>query len=133
MSAQLPSLLPRDDAERAAPGSARVLVTGASGAVGSLLAPRLLLAGHAVRAFGRDPNRIGETLAAHLPEPEADEDEVVPGDVLSGEGLDGALEGLDVAYYLIHSMERTGRGASPFSERERLAAENFGAAARRAG
>jgi uncharacterized protein YbjT (DUF2867 family) len=62
-----------------------------------------------------------------------DQVDVVRGDVLSGEGLDGALEGIDVAYYLIHSMERTGPRASPFSERERLAAENFAAAARRAG
>ncbi len=51
------------------------------------------------------------------------------------EGLAPALHGVEVAYYLIHSMERApARGReSPFSERERIAAENFAAAASRAG
>ncbi|HMD51893.1 MAG TPA: epimerase, partial [Solirubrobacteraceae bacterium] len=48
-------------------------------------------------------------------------------------GLDRALAGVEVAYYLIHSMERSPAGHIPFAERERLAAENFAAAAARAG
>jgi uncharacterized protein YbjT (DUF2867 family) len=62
--------------------------------------------------------------------------EVVRGDVLTGEGLTRALEGAEVAYYLIHSMEGGLRGAPSsrdFAERERVAASTFAAHARRAG
>ena len=49
---------------------------------------------------------------------------------MTGAGLDEALDGIDVAYFLIHSME----GAPPASrQRERAAARNFVAAAERAG
>jgi nucleoside-diphosphate-sugar epimerase len=51
--------------------------------------------------------------------------------MVTGEGLRSALEGIDVVYYLIHSMEPSSDG--PFSERERAAAENFTRAARDAG
>jgi nucleoside-diphosphate-sugar epimerase len=59
--------------------------------------------------------------------------EVARADVLSAEGLEPALAGIEVAYYLIHSMERPPHGGAPFPERELLAAENFAAAARSAG
>jgi uncharacterized protein YbjT (DUF2867 family) len=72
-----------------------VLVTGASGAVGAELAPRLAAAGHRVRAFARDPARVTAAGVA----------EVVRGDVVSGAGLDAALAGVEVAYFLVHSME----------------------------
>jgi len=128
---------PRDPgparASAPAPAAMRVLVTGASGAVGSLLAPRLVIGGHAVRAFGRDPGRIEEALDGQLLEAEADEVEIVQGDVVTGAGLARALKAVDVAYYLMHSMERSAADPSPFTERERLAAENFAAAAARAG
>ena len=55
------------------------------------------------------------------------------GDALSGHGLTAALEGVEIAYYLIHSMERTPASRSPFVERELLAAENFATAATAAG
>jgi uncharacterized protein YbjT (DUF2867 family) len=58
---------------------------------------------------------------------------MLQGDALTGAGLDRALDGVEVAYYLIHSMERTPSNSTPFSERERLAAVNFAAAAERAG
>ena len=54
---------------------------------------------------------------------------VVRGDAVTGAGLDEALDAIDVAYFLIHSME----GAPGFPERERAAARNFAAAAARAG
>jgi uncharacterized protein YbjT (DUF2867 family) len=57
-------------------------------------------------------------------------DDLVLGDATTGEGLDAALEGVDVAYYLIHSMEGPG---SSFEEIERRQAEHFAAAARAAG
>ncbi len=110
----------------------RILVTGASGFAGSLLVPQLGADGHAVRALGRDPQRVRAALA-RTREAQPDDVEVVRADVLRAEGLARALAGVEVAYYLIHSMERSPAGDSPFPERERLAAENFAAAATRAG
>ena len=83
----------------------QVLVTGASGAIGAELVPRLARGGHAVRAFARDPARV-TAQGVH---------EVVRGDAISGAGLAAALDGVDVAYFLIHSMETAlnGAGASP--------------------
>jgi uncharacterized protein YbjT (DUF2867 family) len=107
-----------------------VLVTGASGFVGSLLLPRLLAAGVPVRALGRDPERTREILDMRI---DAEDVEIVRADAFRGEGLDRALADVDVAYYLIHSMESTTARSAPFAERERVSAENFAAAAARAG
>ncbi len=99
----------------------RVLVTGATGYVGGCLLPELLERARPVRALARRPEQ------ADLPEGV----EVVGGDVVSGEGLDAALEGVSVAYYLVHSM---GRGNPvDFAERDRHAARTFAAAARASG
>jgi uncharacterized protein YbjT (DUF2867 family) len=96
-----------------------VLVTGITGYVGSVLAARLARDGHHIRGFARSPERV--TL--DMP--------VVAGDAVSGEGLPEALDGVDVAYFLIHGMEPANGG--PFAAREREAAERFAAAARAAG
>jgi uncharacterized protein YbjT (DUF2867 family) len=96
------------------------LVTGITGSIGRSLAPALQAEGHWVRGFARDASRV---TAAH--------DEVVEGDVHTGRGLDEALDGIDVAYYLIHSMEAATRAG--FDRAERESAENFAAAAQRAG
>jgi uncharacterized protein YbjT (DUF2867 family) len=105
-----------------------VLLTGASGFVGSLLLPRLLEQGHTVTALTREPPRLRAALAAG---PGA-QPRILAGDAVSGEGLADALEGIEVAYYLIHSME-SNAGSTSFVDRERGAAANFAAAATTAG
>jgi uncharacterized protein YbjT (DUF2867 family) len=94
------------------------LVTGITGYVGSRLAPRLAREGHAVRGFTRRRD-----AALEFP--------VTSGDLVSGEGLRRAFEGIDVAYFLIHSMESSLDDSFP--ARERRAAENFARAAQAAG
>jgi uncharacterized protein YbjT (DUF2867 family) len=106
----------------------RILVTGATGFAGSLLLPRLLADGHELRALARDPARVALPPDSPIA--------VIRGDVLSGAGLTEALRNIDVAYYLIHSMERTAggpRAGDSFPERERRSAETFAAAASHAG
>jgi uncharacterized protein YbjT (DUF2867 family) len=98
-----------------------VLVTGASGYVGAALIPRLQRDGHDVRAFARVAGRV------RAPVP------VVEGDAVTGAGLDAALDGIDCAYFLIHSMEAAGAANGSFIDRDRRAARAFAAAARRAG
>lgn len=96
-----------------------VLLTGVTGYVGSVLAPRLACDGHALRGLARNPARARVAFP------------VLAGDVVTGAGLAAALEGVDVAYFLIHSMEPMSDGAFP--ARERRAAENFARAATDAG
>ncbi len=98
---------------------ARILVTGATGFLGAALIPRLQAAGHDVRAFARRP----EAVASGVP--------VVRGDALTGAGLDEALDGIDVAYFLIHSMEAA--GGRDFDVLERRSAELFARACARRG
>jgi uncharacterized protein YbjT (DUF2867 family) len=103
-----------------------VLVTGATGAIGATLVPRLAAAGHRVRAFARDPSRVTDPAVS----------EVVRGDAVAGTGLTDALEGVQAAYFLIHSMETATAATAPgggFAARDRRAAERFAAAATAAG
>lgn len=110
----------------------RILVTGAGGFVGAQLIPRLLADGQEVRALGRTPARVRETLELLSPGDVVESVEIFRGDALTGAGLTRALEQVEVAYYLIHSMERS-VSKSPFAERESAAAHTFAAAAARAG
>src|SRR5436305_3044395 len=95
-----------------------ILVTGITGYIGSRLAPVLAARGHEVRGFSRRARPAGQ-----FP--------VLTGDAASGAGLDQALDGIDVAYYLLHSMETSSNGS--LGARELWAAENFARAARAAG
>lgn len=98
-----------------------VLVTGATGYVGGRLATRLEACGRRVRLMARRPQFLGRRIAT--------DSEVVAGDVLVPESLADALDGVDAAYYLIHSMGTAGS----FEDEDRQAAENFATAAARAG
>lgn len=95
-----------------------VLVTGAGGYVGGLLVPRLLQAGHRVRVLARTPEKL-----AH--QPWIGDVDVVAGDAKERDDLDTALDGIDIAYYLLHSMD----GAGDFVERDAALARGFAAAA----
>jgi uncharacterized protein YbjT (DUF2867 family) len=97
----------------------QILVAGATGYIGRRLVARLLAAGHSVRALVRDPLRARHQLPGACT--------LVRGDVLEPDSLGPALAGVEVAYYLVHSM---GSGEFGFEARDRTAAANFGAAAR---
>lgn len=93
-----------------------VLVTGATGFVGRHLVPALLDEGHEVRAMTRHPSEYdgpGQPVGA---------------DVGDAESLTDALDGIDVAYYLVHSL-----ADADFERRDADAARNFAAAAAHAG
>ena len=96
--------------------SSRVLVTGASGFIGSHLCEALAEAGHSVRAMTRHP----ETYTG-VGEP-------VRGDVGDPDSLRAALEGVEAAYYLVHSLD-----SADFEDKDAVAARAFGAAAAQAG
>jgi len=98
-----------------------VLVTGATGYVGGRLVFRLLEAGYRVRCLVRDATRLqGRTWLGRV--------EVVQGDVLKPETLSAAVQGAQVAYYMVHSMS----SSADFHQRDLMAARNFGHAARAA-
>ena len=100
----------------------RCLVTGATGYIGGRLAPRLLDKGYAVRAMARRPDKLAGVAWR-------DRVEVVRGDLAEPDSLAAALDGVDVLYYLVHSM-----GTSrDFVAEEARSAGNLVAAARRAG
>lgn len=101
--------------------SSHVLVTGATGYIGGLMVPRLLDAGHTVRVLTRSADK--------LPEEWKDRVEVSEGNATERADLNRALSGIDLAYYLIHSMD----GSGDFVERDRRLATDFGAAAYDAG
>jgi uncharacterized protein YbjT (DUF2867 family) len=98
-----------------------ILLTGASGYVGGRLMRRLAGPGHRLRCLTRRAQTLRERVGSDA--------EIVEGDVLDRASLDGALQGVHTAYYLIHSMD----GDGDFEEHDRRAAVNFAEAASAAG
>lgn len=97
------------------------LVFGATGYIGSHLVPRLLADGWTVRVSSRRREVLEGRGWSGV--------EIVEADALERETLAPALAGVDVAYYLVHSMS----GGAGFAERDRLAAQHFREAAAAAG
>jgi uncharacterized protein YbjT (DUF2867 family) len=104
------------------PGDTRCLITGSTGYIGGRLVPRLLERGHRVRAMARTPAKLADV-------PWRADVEVVHGDLDDPESLTDAFSGVDVVYYLAHSMGTS----DDFVVTERRAATNVVAAARQAG
>jgi len=98
-----------------------VLLTGATGYIGGRLIPVLHASGCRLRCLARHPDALRSRVPHGV--------EVVAGDLLDPASLDAALSGIDVAYYLVHSMGAHG----DYLETDRAAARHFGDAARRAG
>src|SRR5512141_2263419 len=105
--------MPAPDATHRHPAAPKtVLVTGATGYVGSRLIPRLLREGHTVRAAVTNLDKARGRWWA-------DQVELVRMDVLDADTVDTAVEGVDAVFYLIHGMSGT-----DFVARDRESAEN---------
>jgi len=99
----------------------QVLLTGATGYVGGRLLHLLVADGWRVRCLTRQPGNLLSRVPPGV--------EVAQGDALDATSLPVVMQGVDAAYYLVHSMGATG----DFEEQDRLAADNFAAGARAAG
>lgn len=107
----------------------KVLLLGGTGFVGKRLIPELLKQGIPVRTLSRSPGKVFPDSADTR-----QKIEVIRGDLLSGEGLTDALEGIETAFYLVHSMG--GRSIftnTEYARRDLNAAQNFIGAANSSG
>ena len=105
----------------ATPGTSLILLTGASGYIGGRLLPSLENQGYRLRCMARHPELLKPKVSPST--------EVVAGDILDRASLDDEFRGVDVAYYMVHSMSSTGS----FEETDRQGARNFSEAAKAAG
>lgn len=99
------------------PGS-RILVCGATGYVGGRLVPRLLEEGYRVRCFARSPQKLNAYRWR-----DAEGVEIAQGDLDDPDSIARAADGIDAAYYLVHSMITAG---AAYDQRDRELAKNFG-------
>lgn len=98
-----------------------ILVTGATGFIGSRLVSSLVTRGYTVKALSRKPKENSKNL------------KFTQADLFKVDELEKALQGVDTAYYLVHSMEGDKNHWREFAARERIQAQNFLQAATRAG
>ncbi len=99
----------------------KILLTGATGYVGGRLLKKLESKGYALRCLVRRPEYLKNKIAPAT--------ELLQGDLLDLNSLEKSMDGIDIAYYLVHSMGSKG----VFEEEEALSASNFTFAARKAG
>lgn len=100
-----------------------IAVVGATGYIGGQLARHLAEGGEQVAALARSPEKAEDLAAVGC--------ELRTADVLEPDTLGPALEGVEVAYFLVHAMGRGGDG--DFAQREQDGARNFARAAATAG
>jgi len=98
-----------------------VLLTGASGYVGGKLLPILEAKGVTLRCLARNPEKLRLVVAPST--------KILQGDVLDQGSLNVALQGVEIAYYLVHLMA----ASTDFEREDRQAAQNFAEAAKKAG
>ena len=105
-----------------------ILLTGATGFIGGRLLRRFQEQGVRVRCLVRSASKF------HKLYPNLSDIELAEGDLVQGTGLTEALQGVQAAYYLVHSMGPSpGSAGQGFAEKDRLAAQNFRIAAEEAG
>ncbi len=109
-------------AAEADPHALRILVTGASGFIGSRLVEKLSASGrYRIRCMTRRADSLKGRFSGDV--------EIINGDAENYYNLITALSEVDVAFYLIHSMEGSASGYPKFAEHDKLLAENFARAA----
>jgi uncharacterized protein YbjT (DUF2867 family) len=110
--------------------SRKILVAGGSGFIGSRLIKRLAADIHShepqfrieIMCLTRDPESVKDLFDKDI--------RLVKADVSNYQDLARAMsEGIDIAYYLVHSMEGASKEWKKFAERDRAAATNFAKAA----
>ncbi|QDU44744.1 3 beta-hydroxysteroid dehydrogenase/Delta 5--_4-isomerase [Symmachiella dynata] len=102
------------------PNQRSILLTGGTGYVGGRLIPLLEKQGYPLRCVARQPQHLEARVQAST--------EIVQGDLFEPESLRTALDGIDTAFYMVHSL---GTGQD-FEKEDRTAALNFAEAARHA-
>ena len=99
----------------------RILITGATGYIGSRLLKKLENNKYDIYCLARKPEYLTSRLSDSI--------KVIKGDVLDRQSLEEALDGIDIAFYLVHSMGNK----DSFEKLDRIGAENFGKAAEKKG
>ena len=90
-----------------------ILVTGATGFIGKKLLTKLSDSGYKVKAMSRSKY------------PDTENIQYVKADALDAESLSNATNGIETAFYLLHSMEGSKKEWEKFADREKTQAQNF--------